>query len=314
MNIKLSIIIPSTNDNKYVDECLKSFYKFKFNFTYEIIVIDNGSKIDESILLKSKYHKVVFKRLEKNLGYAGAINEGLNISKGEYVLLPDADTVFLDDKLNNAIKYMDTQSNVGILGPRLLYPNGELQRSIEVNMPLSRRLLAYFYSSLFLTKLFKKHDLNPEQLQEVTFIVGSVQLVRRKMIYQIGMLDTQFFFSAEERDWCLRAMKDGWKLIYYPDWKMIHYGGGVQGGVWYLYNWHSNSMRLYKKYWGIKGLILSKIVFVLYSLTHTFKSIIKCVINFKKDPYLYHNWLLLIWHFGFINGDKLRNRDDMRRI
>ena len=124
----LSVIVVNYNGASYIAQCLESILNHKTKYNIELIVIDNNS-VDESKHVLSNYKstcKLVFN--DKNLGFSVANNQGLNIAKGEYVLLLNNDTVVHEKVVDTLIDYFKTTSNIGALSPKLVYPNGSLQR------------------------------------------------------------------------------------------------------------------------------------------------------------------------------------------
>ena len=226
--MQLSIIILNYNTKKLLEECLKSvFNKIKIR-DYEVIVVDNASTDGSVEMVKSNFPQVKLIENDENLGFARGNNQGIRISKGRYVLLLNNDTLVLDDDFDKVIKFMDENKDIGILGCRINNPDGSLQLSCY-KLPSMWEMFTHY---TFLTRLFPNsrwcgdyRNWPHNEIKEVGFVIGAFFLIRKDVIDDIGLLDEGFFLNAEESEYCLRAKKAGWKTVFYPDFKIIHYGG-----------------------------------------------------------------------------------------
>ncbi len=126
---------------------------------------------------------------------------------------------------------MDEHPRVGIAGCKVLNRDGTLQLACRRSIPTPR---VAFYRLTGLSLLFPKSRLmaeynmtytNPDQTHEVDAVSGAFLMIRRKVVEQIGLLDERFFMYGEELDWCLRAKRAGWAVMYHPDAQIVHYKG-----------------------------------------------------------------------------------------
>ena len=124
----LTIIIVNCNNKKILRNCLESIYTSQINYSYEIIVVDNNSEDDSAALIKNKFHDIILIENSKNFGFAKANNQAIKIAKTDYILLLNNDTIMSQkDCFGNMVQFMQKNSQVGVLGCRLLYPDGTLQ-------------------------------------------------------------------------------------------------------------------------------------------------------------------------------------------
>lgn len=227
----VSIIIVNWNTRDLLLDCLRGLYESVEDAQVEVIVVDNGS-VDGSVdAVKREYPKVLVVENEYNVGFAKANNIGMSISTGRYVCLVNSDIVFLDPCFSKLCKFMDNNAEVGMIGPRLVWPDLRLQDSCRKFPSLWNNLC----SALWLNRLFPKsaffsgehmmysaHD----KTIEVDSLVGAFLMVRREALDQVGMFDERFFIYAEEVDWTRRFHKVGWKVVFLSDVEVIHVGRG----------------------------------------------------------------------------------------
>ena len=167
---------------------------------------------------------------DKNLGYTGGNNLGMRESRGRYVLILNPDTEVLGDALWTMTAYLDEHSEVGVVGPQLLWPDGSVQSSRR-RFPT---VCTAFVESTFLQKWFPRHpvlrryyalDIADDEVSEVDWVQGACLMVRRDVIDQVGLLDDAYFMYSEELDWQRRISAAGWKIVYLPSAQIVHHEG-----------------------------------------------------------------------------------------
>lgn len=228
--IDLSIIIVSTNEKHFLIPCLESIFRETQELVVEVIVIDNASTDGTSAWLGSEYPNVVVVRNERNLGFAASNNRGLPLARGRHVLLLNPDTEILGKTLGQVVRYMDNETNVGILGCKLLSKSGHVQASVR-GFPSCWNL---FFEASFLYLLFPHSKFvgdyymsyfSYDRTREVDWLCGAFFLIRRELIDRIGILDEQFFMYAEELDYCFRAWRAGFSVVFFSEAAAIHHWG-----------------------------------------------------------------------------------------
>lgn len=226
--IDLSIIIINWNTKQLLLGCLDSLSAQKRDNKYEIIIVDNGSTDGSQDAVKKEYPSVRLVENERNLGFAKANNIGIRVSSGRYICLVNSDVKVLDGSIDLLCEYMDQNPDVGMTGPKLLYPDLRLQDSCR-SFP---SLWNNFCSSFFLSRIFPKskffssehmryfaHD----KICKVDYLAGAFLAVKRAAIDQVGLLDEKFFIYSEEVDWCKRFWKAGWEVVFFPESRAIHF-------------------------------------------------------------------------------------------
>lgn len=235
--MKLSIIIINYNTKKYLKRCLSSIYENYFGRKkYEIIVVDNNSRDNLSELSK-KYPHLKLERLRANVGFAKANNYALRKSgESDYIFFLNPDTIFEPKTFEKAILYMEENPEVGILTPYVKLPSGEIDDACHRGFPTPWNAFCYFsgLAKLFPNSLiFNGYHLgfrNLDEPHEIDACAGAAMLVRRECGEEIGWWDKDYFWYGEDIDFCFRAKKKGWKIIFYPHTKVTHYKG-VSGGI-----------------------------------------------------------------------------------
>lgn len=230
ITMDFSFIIVSWNAKRCLFECLESLEKELNEYHAEIIVVDNGSVDGSSEMVRERFPGVVLIENQENLGFAKANNIGILRSEGKYIYFVNSDVKILNGCIKLMTNYMEKHSNVGLLGPKVLNADHTIQPSCK-HFPT---LLRSFCRAVALDSLFPKTRFfegefmtcsSSDTIQPVDIIVGCFWMVRRTAIEEVGLLDERFFIYSEDKDWCKRFHEAGWAVIYFPEAKIIHYGG-----------------------------------------------------------------------------------------
>jgi GT2 family glycosyltransferase len=212
----------------WIEPCLESVRGL------ETVVVDNGS-IDGTIALVRERFPEARVVEQENRGLAAGWNRGIAETSGSYVLLLNADAWLVADALELLVRFADATPQAAVVAPRLLNPDGTLQRSVRGFPTLWRLSTEYF----FLRKLAPRSQLlnsfyaggfRHDAVRDADFVMGACMLVRRAAIDDVGLLDEDFFLFSEETDWCRRFREAGWRVVFYPGADCIHVGGASHGG------------------------------------------------------------------------------------
>ena len=215
----LSIIIVSWNTSGLLRQCLNSIYETSCRFSFEVIVVDNGSSDDSVSMVEECFPSVILLKNGKNLGFACANNQGLATGQGRYFMLLNSDTIVLPGAVDALVEAANRHPEVGVIGPKLLNMNGTLQQSWS-SFPS-------FVSEL-VGRNFRIRRPVPDvpNMYDVDWIMGACMLVRSETIQDVGKMDEDYFFYSEETDWCFRIKKKNWKVWYLASTEIYHVGGG----------------------------------------------------------------------------------------
>ena len=244
----LSIVIINWNTPALLLQCLDSVYNTKSRFDFEVIVVDNGSSDDSVFLVETRYPAVKLIKNDKNLGFARANNQGLEIGKGRYFLLLNSDTIILPDAIDALIQAADCDPRVGVIGPKLLNMDGSLQKSWASFPSFLSELVGRNF------RAWKPVAEIPDTF-EVDWIMGACMLVRAETIQDVGKMDEDYFFYSEETDWCFRIKKKNWKIWYLANAQIHHLGGGStrRGSVIQLVRLYQGKLLYFRKNYGTRA-------------------------------------------------------------
>lgn len=228
----LGIVIVNWNTRDLLDKCLQTVFASQGNVSYRVVVVDNASSDGSADRVRERYSQVELIASPTNDGYPAGNNLGLrrlgyygvgdtSVDAPRYALLLNPDTEVPPDALCRMVQFMDSRPDVGVAGPRLILPDGTLDRACRRGFPTP---LVSFYHYSGLAKLFPnsprfgRYNMTfaseIEEL-EVDSVVGAYMQVRRECIEQVGLLDEVFFMYAEDIDWAYRIKQAGWKVWYY---------------------------------------------------------------------------------------------------
>ena len=203
----------------------------RHNFNIEVHVVDNASVDGSQAMVRKKFPHVHLIDNHKNLGFGKANNQALRITKGEYVLILNPDTLIQEDTLVVLKEFLDTHKDVGAVGCKLINPDGSFQinsrRSLPTPWVAFTKIvgLGIFFPK---SKLFGRYNvtyLDSDQESEVDVLSGSLMMVRKCILDKIGYFDEDYFMYGEDIDMCYRIKKSGSKIYYVPKTKAIHYKG-----------------------------------------------------------------------------------------
>lgn len=226
----LSIVIVAYKEDSHVlRRCFESVVK-STGVSYELIVVDNAGRRETEVLLREFSSSAVYLANNRNRGFAAAVNQGMRISTGRYVLLLNPDTEFASSVLRAMCDHLDVDREVGIASSIIKYPNGRLQESIRRFPTLFNQLvillkLPHVFSRLKTINRYMMRDVDPSVTQDVDSIMGAFMFIRRSLIEKIGLFDERYFIWFEEVDYCKMASKAGVKIRHYAGVEIVHHKG-----------------------------------------------------------------------------------------
>ena len=250
----VTVVVVTWNALPWLEQCLESVRG------RETIVVDHGSTDGTLELLREHWPDV---RLieQENRGMGGGNNTGMRAADGRYFFLLNSDAWVLDDPLvddglDKLVEFADHHPEAAVIGPKLVNPDGTLQRSARGEPTLWRLATEY----LFIRKLApRSRRLNPlyrgdfahDRAEEVDWLYGPALLVRREAADAVGLFDEDFFMFSEEVDWMTRFRRAGWSVLFFPGTQVVHVGGASHGGNLYVENLRGH-LRWFDKHRGPK--------------------------------------------------------------
>lgn len=226
----VGIVVVTFNALPDVERCLESIRE------HEVVVVDHGSTDGTVALVRERFPEI---RLvtAPNRGLSAGWNRGVSeMPNSRYYLILNADAWVGSNAVAKMVAFADAHPDVAVVGPRILNPDGTLQRSIR-RFPTPWRLATEY---LFLRQatggrivLFGAAwgaGLDHGATQEAEWVEGAAMLIRREAITEVGGADERFFLFSEEVDWCYRFKQAGWKTVFYPEAQVTHVGQASHGG------------------------------------------------------------------------------------
>jgi GT2 family glycosyltransferase len=231
MKRAVSVIVVSWNARSHLDACLRSLRDADPPCLAEVIVVDNASCDGSPEWVERHFPEVTLIRATANLGFARANNLAMAQAAGSLFALVNSDALVHRGCLETLSAYLEQHPKVGLVGPRVTGADGLLQRTCRhLPGPWNTLCRALALDRLFATRAWLSgYELPPAQhetLHEAEVLSGCFCMARRSAVEQVGGLDEQFFFYAEDLDWCKRFRDAGWKLAYVPQATATHFGGG----------------------------------------------------------------------------------------
>lgn len=217
---KVIIIILNWNGWRDTVECVESVLIATYP-NFEAVIVDNGSPDDSVAILSAHFPQVSLLQVPENRYYAGGNNVGIRYALAvgaDYIMLLNNDTVVHPDFLNSLVAAMEKDATLAAVGGTLYYygPNNLIQNTGgHIN----------FKTGHVYTLGDNEEERNQfSQPREVDFICGAAILLRSAVIEKIGLLDEALKLYAEESDWCLRAKKNGYRIMFIPNSRVMHKG------------------------------------------------------------------------------------------
>jgi GT2 family glycosyltransferase len=220
----------------------------------EVFVVDNLSTDGSIAYLRDRFPEVTFIENKENVGFAKANNQAMRIAKGEYILLLNPDTVVEEDTFEKCIAFMDSHSDCGGLGIKMIDGQGNILKESKRGFPSP---WASFCKMSGLTSLFptsKKYaqyymgHLSYEETNQVDILAGAYMMMRKECLDKVGLLDEDYFMYGEDIDLSYRITLGGYKNYYFPEATIIHYKGEStkKSSLNYVYTFY-NAMAIFAK-------------------------------------------------------------------
>lgn len=251
----LSICIVSWNVAADLRKCLECIAWQSDELALEVIVVDNASSDGSVELVRRHFPSVTLIENDANVGFARAANQALEAAVGRYVLLLNPDCVPGEHALARLVGFADRRPDAGLIGPKLVYPDGRLQHSCRRFPTIKAAIFRHtVFGGLFSRAVSPEEYLmvnwDHNDVREVDWLSGACLLARREAVKDVGMLDEQFFWGSEDVDWAYRMHRKGWKVVYFPEVRVVHAVGASTDQVVAatVVRTHRSMLRLYRKH------------------------------------------------------------------
>ncbi len=217
----VSIVIPVYNQWLHTYCCLLSILEHTPDIRYEVIVADDVST-DETVNILSYTRNVTVVRNQNNLGFLLNCNNAASKARGKYILFLNNDTNVQENWLNHLVNLIESDEKIGMVGSKLVYPNGRLQ---EAGGIIWKDASGWNYGNM-------DHPAKPEYnyVKEVDYISGASIMIRSDLWNQIGGFDERFAPAYyEDADLAFEVRKYGYKVMYQPKSVVVHFEGRSHG-------------------------------------------------------------------------------------
>ena len=214
----MSVVLVCWNNKDYLGPCLRSLYEANLRRSFDVVVVDNGSTDGSQAMLHERFSQVKLIQNERNVGLGRASNQGIEATRGRYVLLLNNDTLVNGPSLEALIAFLDRTPEAGAAGGRLLNPDGSFQAGYADFSTLTEEFLIATRLGDVLSKGYPSHG-DSAEVKQVAWLSSACLLLRR------AALDEVYFIYGDEADLQYRLNKAGWRVYYLPSVNTIHYGG-----------------------------------------------------------------------------------------
>ena len=214
--IELSII--TINYNGLADTCTL-IESIPFNETLEVIVVDNASRNQEveTSTISKRFPQVKVIKSEKNLGFAGGNNLGIQAAQGKYLFFINNDTFFKDFNIQALIERLESSPTIGIVCPKIRFAWGSNPIQFTGYTPLSPITVRNQAIG------FGEEDQGQYDTPHPTpYAHGAAMLIKREAIDKVGLMPECFFLYYEELDWSMMFTRAGFEIWYEPQCTIFH--------------------------------------------------------------------------------------------
>lgn len=219
---KVSIIVPMYNQLEYTVDCVYSIYRNCAAHEYEVIIADDKSPLESSDVLSKYFENIVVIRNEANLGFIRNCNNAAAKARGEYLVFLNNDTQVQAGWLEELLNIYKRFDNVGVVGSKLLYPDGSLQ---EAGGIVWKDGSAWNFGN--------QDDPTKSQynyVKEADYVSGASLMIKRALWNELGGFDEEFVPAyCEDSDLCFRVRANGYKVMYQPFSVVAHFEGVSHG-------------------------------------------------------------------------------------
>lgn len=261
----VSVVVLSWNTRELLRACLEAVRLGGDGLDVETIVVDNASADGSADMVARDFPEAVLIRNSENRGYARGVNQGIARASGTRICLLGSDTRVSPDCLPRMAAFLDGHPRAGAVAPRLLDPDGTLQRAC---MRLPDLTTVLFWDTP-LQRLFPRSrelvryqmlDWDHRGTREVEQPPGTCFMVRRRVVERVGPMDEALWLFFNDVDWCLRIRRAGWTIWYLDEATVIHHlGGSTRNYADFAPEWHRNRIRYYRKHHHLPGSFLARL-------------------------------------------------------
>jgi GT2 family glycosyltransferase len=231
-NILVTYVIVNWNVAGHIKKCIDSILCSDGAVNIQIIVVDNNSTDNSKAVLNFYGDALEVIWNQQNQGFAKACNQGISIAIGEFIFFVNPDTVMPQSGIKNFLGFIQNNEDIGVLGPKLVYPNGLLQKACARRSATLTHIFLCRIFQLDRLPLFGQlldrllaHPYKYDTIQNVEAVSGASMLIPRKVLDQAGGFSEDFLHTGEDMELCCRIRNSGYSVVYNPELTVIHLHG-----------------------------------------------------------------------------------------
>jgi GT2 family glycosyltransferase len=222
---KVTVVIVAHSVRDELARCLDSIRRHA-GMPVEVILVDNASTDGTVPWVRGAHPEVSVVELPANVGVA-ARDHGLRRARGRYTMFLDSDACLTDGALPAMVGALDEHPEWGLVGPRLVGDDGELQLSCRRFPPrllplLRRPPLASLFEDSPIVRRHLMADADHDRVRPVLYVLGACQIFRTSLARRAGPFDDKVFLGWDDADWCIRIRDAGGEVVYFPHATVVH--------------------------------------------------------------------------------------------
>ncbi len=234
-SLDLEVVIVSHGAEDLLRRCLGAIGSNPPSVEHRVTVVDSGSPDSTPEMVETEFPRVRLLR-RSNIGFSAANNLVLRETGARSVLLLNPDTEITDGAVDVCLERLASDPRIGMVGCKLITPDGELDHACKRSFPTPLGALAHFAgigrraAAPRSLSQYRATDLGPDDPGDVDAVNGAFMLVRMETVAEVGDLDEGYWLYMEDLDWCYRFWQRGWRVFYEPGGTTVHVKGGSSAG------------------------------------------------------------------------------------
>jgi hypothetical protein len=296
----VSIIVINYNGLRYCEDCFGSIRGLNYP-NYEVIIIDNSSTDGSVAYVREEFPEVRIIELDQNFGFAKANNIGVDFARGDYLFFLNQDTVVEKDCLNELIRAMELDPQIGICGGKMMFWS-EKKVINSTGLIINNICFAWDRGSFEL-------DLGQyDEDTDVVSISGGAMLIRKDLFNNLGRFDSKYFMYYEDLDLGLRTWLSGYRVVFVPK-AIIYHKMQYSHNNYHHFEYmdHRNRLRTILKNISLQNLIWMVSRSLFYDL--------RCIIFWlylRRVTHIKYRIMALLWNLKML-PNTLRERQKIQK-
>ena len=278
-NTSLSITIITLGNYKVLSDCLDSIYRYNAKLDLEIILVANN--VNDKFLkeIKRNYPYVIIFETKGVKGFSENQNLALRKATKEFVCVLNDDVIFVDDSLTRMVTILVDNKDISFISPKILNLDGTNQYYPElknISITLFIKNLIFIKEKKINYKIISNMIDNSSGMIQIFSLSGACFVARNNILNELNYFDEDYFFTPEDIDLAIRAIKKGYRIYMYTDSKVFHINGNSSkelSSILLSCGW-SGIYLLVRKHYGFINEIVLRIISFIMSIVKIFYSIL----------------------------------------